>query len=214
MKNYKICCYTVLSLLLIGCGRDREQIKKEQSYFYDANTAFDNGDFEKSTNLYKSFLKEVNNEDEPAVQFAYLQLARIYYSKDNFGIAKTYAEKVKDTDLFMELYLLEEETYVDYGPRGSSTEKEVKEIGGYGYSLKGKAKTILGLCYLKIADYKNAIENFEDIRPKAESYYYLGIAYGLKGDLEEQRNYFEKNIEKGTVGLIETTEWLNNNPDK
>ena len=189
-------------------------MKREKIYFTDANSTFDNGELEKSIEYYKKFVNEINDEDEEVNQYAYLQLSKIFFSKGNYDLAKFYAEKIIGSGLFMKIYLLKEERTVDYDPRGSTSDSEVKVIASYEYSLKNKAKTIIGLCYLKKGDYDNAIENFEDIKPKIESYYYLGLTYGLQGNVAKQRDYYEKNLEKGTIGLIETKEWLNKNLEK
>ena len=210
MCFYKFICCSLIGFLFVGCTNDERQIKREQSLFYDSNSEFDSGDFDGAINSYTKFINEVNDKDNTSVQFAYLQLAKIFFSKGNYDLAISNAEKVEDSDLFIELYLLEEEASVDYGPRGSSTEQEVNEISSYWYSLKDKAKTIIGMCYLIKSDYESAIENFKEIKTDEERYYYLGLAYGLKGDIDKQRKYFEKNIKRGSFKLIETTEWLNN----
>ena len=210
MCFYQFICCSIISLLLVGCGNDEQQIKREQSFFYDANSEFDSGDFEGAINSYTKFLNEINDEDKATVQFAYLQLSKIYFSNGSYDLAITNAEKVKDSDLFLELYLLEEEASVDYGPRGSSTEQEVNEISSYWYSLKDKAQTIIGMCYLIKCDFESAIENFKEMKNDEERYYYLGLAYGLNGDIDKQGKYFEKNLKRGSFKLIETTEWLNN----
>lgn len=217
MKKCKIFTYLIffislMNFFIIGCGKDEERINREQVYFYDGNVANENGEFDKAIESYKLFINSINDEDEAIIQYVFFQLARIYFSKENFDSAIAFANKVKDSDLSIESYLLEEDTYVDYGPRGSSTETEVSEITSFVYSLKSKAKTIKGLSYLKKLDYDKAIESFEEIKPKSASYFYLALSYGLKGDIEEQRSYFEKNLEKGTVGLIKTSEWLRKNP--
>lgn len=213
MNIYKIVYYLLIIFMFFGCGEDEEQLKKEHIYFYDANTSFDNGDYEKAINSYKAFIKIVDNEKNATVQLAYLQLARIFFSRQNYELAKSYADKVSRSNLYLETYLLEEETVTYYDDRGSSRETEINAVGGYYYSLKGKAKTIIGLCHLENGDYDSAIDNFEDIKPKIDSYYFLGLTYGLKGNIDMQSKYFKKNLEKGSYGLIETTEWLNNNPE-
>jgi hypothetical protein len=77
--------------------------------------------------------------------------------------------------------------------------------------LKNNALTIIGSCYLRKNDHENAIKNFKDIEPETEGYYYLALAYGLKGDIKNEHSYYEINLEKGTIGLIETKEWLESN---
>lgn len=216
MKKRKIFTYFIfvipfINFILSGCSKDEERIKREQVYFYDGCVANENGEFDEAIESYKLFINSINDEDEAIVQYVFLQLARIYFSKENYDMAIAFADKVKDSDLSIESYLLEEDTYVDYDPRGSSTETEVSEITSFGYSFKSKSKTIKGLSYLKKLDYDKAIESFEEIKPKSASYFYLALAYGLKGDTEEQRNFFKKNLEKGSVGLIKTKEWLRYN---
>jgi tetratricopeptide (TPR) repeat protein len=140
-----------------------------------------------------------------------LQLARISLSKGLYDDAIKYAQKVRNSDLFFKANLFKEETIFNHSMKGLLTDEESNKINSFGYSLKNNALTILGLCYLKKGDFDNAIKNFKYIEPESEGYYYLALAYGLKRNLINEHNYYELNLEKGSVGLIETKEWLTNN---
>jgi hypothetical protein len=77
--------------------------------------------------------------------------------------------------------------------------------------LINNSKTIIGLCYLKKGNCNDAIKYFDDILPESEGYFYLALAYGLKGDFFNEKNYYKLNSEKGRIYLSETKEWLKNN---
>jgi len=55
-----------------------------------------------------------------------------------------------------------------------------------------RAKTIIGLSYLNLGSVEEAIESFEDVRHKEDSYYYLALAYGLLGDKDSEMKYYQK----------------------
>ena len=145
------------------------------------------------------------------MQYVNLQLAKISFSKGNYDVAMMYANKVRNSDLFFRAYWQKEETFIDHTFKGILTDKETDKINSFGYSLKNNAITIIGSCYLRKGDYENAIKNFKDIEPGSEGYYYLALAYGLNGDIKNEHDYYELNLEKGSIGMIETKEWLQNN---
>jgi tetratricopeptide (TPR) repeat protein len=145
------------------------------------------------------------------MQYVNLQLAKISFSKGNYDEALNYAGKVKNSDLFFRTYWQKDETIFNHSMKGLLIDKKTNKINSFGYSLKNNALTIIGSCYLKKGDYENAIKNFKDIEPESEGYYYLALAYGTKEDIKNERNYYELNLEKGIIGLIETREWMESN---
>ena len=203
--------YILLFVFIIsGCSKDDPKIEHTNIYFHEASVAYQNGDFDRAVIYYKLFLSSNNNEDEALLQFVNLQLARISFSKGYYDEAMNYADKVKNSDLFFRVYWQKEETIFNHSFKGLLIDKKTNKINSFGYSLKNNALTIIGSCYLRIGDYENAIKNFKDIEPESEGYYYLALAYGSKGDLIKTRNYYELNLEKGSIGMIETKEWLTN----
>ena len=213
--NKQLLCPPIYILFFIfilsGCDKDNPKIKPEKLFFHEAGIAYQNGDFDKAIKYYKLFISSSNQEDEPLLEFVNLQLARISFSKGYFDEAFIYAQKVKDSDLLFKANLFKEKTIFIHSMKGLLTDKETNKMNSFGYSLKNNALTILGLCYLRKGDFDNAIKNFKDIEPKSEGYYYLATAYGLNRDSINERNYYELNSEKGSIGLIETKEWLENN---
>src|ERR1035437_9162527 len=204
--------YILLFVFIInGCSKDDPQKEHTNIYFHEASIAYQNGDFDKAVKYYKLFLGSNNNEDEALMQYVNLQLAKISFSKGNYDEALNYAGKVKNSDLFFRTYWQKDETIFNHSMKGLLIDKKTNKINSFGYSLKNNALTILGLCYLRKGDYENAIKNFKDIEPEAEGYYYLALTYGLKRDLINERNYYKLNLEKGSIGLIETKERLTNN---
>ena len=197
--------------VFVGCGKDDSPIEHTNMYFYEASIAYQIGDIDKAIKYYKLFISSSTDSDEALLEYVNLQLARISFSKANYDDAIIYAQKVRNSDLFFKAYWLKEETFYDHSMKGLLTEKETNKINSFGYSLKNNALTIIGSCYLKIGDYDKAIKNFKDIEPESEGYYYLALSCGLKGDLINARNYYKLNLEKGSVGLIETKEWLTQN---
>jgi tetratricopeptide (TPR) repeat protein len=213
--NKRLLCPPIYILLFIfflnGCGKDNPKIEHTKLFFYDASIAYQIGDFDKAVKYYKLFINSNNDEDEALQQYVYLQLARMYFSKGYYNEAINYAQKVRNSDLFFIANLFKEETIINHSMKGLLTDEETNKINSFGYSLKNNALTILGLCYLRKGDFDNAIKNFKDIDPESEGYYYLALAYALKRDLINERNYYKLNLEKGSIGLIETKEWLTNN---
>jgi tetratricopeptide (TPR) repeat protein len=204
--------YILLFVFVIsGCSKDDPKIEHTNIYFHEASVAYQNGDFDKAVKYYKLFLGSNNNEDEALLQYVNLQLAKISFSKGNYDEALNYADKVKNSDLFFRTYWQKDETIFNHSMKGLLIDKKTNKINSFGYSLKNNALTIIGSCYLRKNDYEDAIKNFKDIDPASDGYYYLALAYGLKGDIKNERNYYELNLEKGTMGLIETKEWLENN---
>jgi len=61
-------------------------------------------------------------------------------------------------------------------------------------------KVNLGLNYLKIGNYEDAISYFKQAKnlspDNAIVYYYLGEAYFRKGDMEEAKRYYDQAIER------------------
>ena len=203
--------YILLFIFILnGCSKDNPKIEHTKLFFYDASIAYQNGDFDKAVKYYKLFISSNNDEDEALQQYVYLQLARIYFSKGYYDEAIDYSQKVRNSDLFFKANLFKEETIFNHSMKGLLTDNETNKINSFGYSLKNNALTIVGSCYLNKGDYGNAIKNFNDIAPESEGYYYLALAYGLKRDLINERNYYKLNLEKGSIGLIETKEWLTN----
>jgi tetratricopeptide (TPR) repeat protein len=198
--------------ILSGCSKDDPKQENINLYFHDASIAYQNGDFDKAIKYYKLFLDSNNNEDEALLEFVNLQLARIFFSKGYYDESLVYAQKVRNSNLFYKAYWLKEETYFNHTMKGLLTDKESNKINSFEYSLKNNALTIIGSCYLRKGDCEKAIKNFEEIESKSEGYFYLALAYGLKGDLINERNYYEINIERGSIGLIETKEWLKKSP--
>jgi tetratricopeptide (TPR) repeat protein len=198
-------------IILSGCNKDDPKKEHINLYFHDAGIAYQNGDFDKAILYYKLFLGSNNNEDEAILEFVNLQLARISFSKGYYEESLVYAQKVRNSDLFFKAYWLKEETFFDHTMKGLIKDEETNKINSFDYSLKNNALTIIGSCYLRKNDYEDAIKNFKDIEPESEGYYYLALAYGSKGDIKNERSYYEINLEKGTMGLIETKEWLENN---
>jgi tetratricopeptide (TPR) repeat protein len=204
--------YAILFVFIIsGCSKDDPKIEHTNIYFHEASVAYQIGDFDKASKYYKLFISNNNNQDESLLEIAYLQLARISFSKGYYDDAIVFAQKVKDSELSFIAYWLKEETFYDHSMKGLLTDKETNKINSFGYSLKNNALSIIGSCYLRKGDYDNAIKNFKDIEPESEGYFYLALAYGLKGDIKNEHNYYEINLEKGTIGLIETKECLANN---
>lgn len=204
--------YILLLILIInGCSKDDQKIGPTNIYFQEASVAYQNGDFDKAVKYYKLYLSSNHTGDEALLQYVNLQLAKIYFSKGNYDEAMIYANKVRNSDLFFRAYWQKEETFIDHTFKGLLTNKETDKINSFGYSLKNNALTIIGSCYLRKNDHENAIKNFKDIEPETEGYYYLALAYGLKGDIKNEHSYYEINLEKGTIGLIETKEWLESN---
>jgi outer membrane protein assembly factor BamD (BamD/ComL family) len=204
--------YILLFIFIIsGCSKDDQKIGPTNLYFQEASVTYQNGDFDKAVKYYKLYLSSNHTGDEALLQYVNLQLAKISFSKGNYDEAMIYANKVRNSDLFFRAYWQKEETFFNHSMKGLLTDKETDKINSFGYSLKNNALTIIGSCYLRKNDYGNAINNFKDIDPASEGYYYLALAYGLKGDIINERSYYELNLEKGTIGLIETKEWLENN---
>ena len=204
--------YILLFVFIInGCSKDDQKIGPTNIDFQEASVAYQNGDFDKAVKYYKLYLSSNYTGDEALLQYVNLQLAKIYFSKGNYDEAVMYANKVRNSDLFFRAYWQKEETFIDHTFKGLLTDKETDKINSFGYSLKNNALTIIGSCYLRKNDYENAIKNFKDIDPPSDGYYYLALAYGLKGDIKNERSYYEINLEKGSIGLIETKEWLENN---
>jgi tetratricopeptide (TPR) repeat protein len=197
--------------ILSSCSKEDPKVEHTNLYFRDASVAYQNGDLDKAIEYYKLFISSNNDEDEALLQYVFLQLARMYFSKGYYDEAINYAQKVRISDLFFKANLFKEETIINHSMKGLLTDEETNKINSFGYSLKNNALTIIGSCYLRKGDYEKAIKNFADIEPKSEGYYYLALAYGLKRDLINERNYYKLNLEKGSIGLIETKEWLENN---
>jgi tetratricopeptide (TPR) repeat protein len=197
--------------ILSGCSKDNPKLEHTNLYFHNANVSFQNGDFDKAIEYYKLFISSNNDEDEALLQYVFLQLARIYFSKGYYDEAINYAQKVRNSDLFFKANLFQEETLFNHSMKGLLIDEKTNKINSFGYSLKNNALTIIGSCYLNKGDYRNAIKSFNDIASEAEGYYYLALTYGLKRDLINERNYYKLNLEKGSIGLIETKEWLENN---
>jgi tetratricopeptide (TPR) repeat protein len=204
--------YILLFVFIIsGCSKDDQKIEPTNIYFHEASVAYQNGDYDKAVKYYKLFLSSNNNEDEALLQYVNLQLAKIYFSKGNYDEAIIYASKVRNSDLFFRVYWQKEETIFNHSFKGLLIDKKTNKINSFGYLLKNNALTIIGSCYLRKGDYETAIKNFKDIEPEAEGYYYLALTYGLKRDLINERNYYKLNLEKGSMGLIETREWMESN---
>jgi hypothetical protein len=197
--------------IFIGCGKDESKKERVNIYFYEASVAYQNGDFDTAIKYYSLFIDSKSNEDEALIQYVNLQLARISFSKGNYDNSIKYAQKVRYSDLFFRAYWQKEETFIDHTFKGLLTDKETNNINSFGYSLKNNAVTIIGSCFLRKGEYKKAIYNFNDIQPESDSYYYLALAYGLMRDPLNERKYYVMNLEKGSIGLIETKEWLANN---
>ena len=206
-------CLLLFLLVFVGCGKDNSPVEYTNIYFHDASAAYQIGDFDNAFKYYQLFISTNKKEDESLVEFVNLQLARISYFRGYYDQAIIHAKKVKNSDLYYKSYWLREETFIDHTFKGLLTDNETDKINSFGYSLKNNALTILGSCYLKKGDYENAIRYFKDIEPESEGYYYLALAYGSKGDLMNERNYYKLNSETGSAGLIETKEWLTNNPN-
>ena len=213
--NNRLLFFLLYNLLIVfiiaGCGKDDPNMGNTNVYFHEASIAYQNGDYDKAVKYYKLFLGSNKSEDEALLQYANLQLAKISYSKGNYDEAIIFANNVRNSELFFKAYWLKEETFFDHTMKGLLTDKETNKINSFNYSLKNNALTIIGSCYLRKSDYENAINNFKHIDPASEGYYYLALAYGLKGDKFNERDYYETNLAKGTMGLIETKEWLENN---
>jgi len=64
---------------MLGCGDDVDIISDNN--FYDANAAYKNGQLDEAIESYVLFLNEIDDDDQPLVQYVHLQLAKIYYSK-------------------------------------------------------------------------------------------------------------------------------------
>ena|ERR1035437_3366211 len=208
--------FSVLSIILFSfvfsnCSKDKSNIKIKKGYFHEASVANENGDFDKAIEYYKLCLNSDKDENDALLQYVSLQLARIYFSRGDYDDAMNYARKVKNSDLFFKTYFLKDSIIFEPTTKGLSSDEEITDINSFGYYLKNNAKTIIGFCYLKKDDYKNAIKYFAEIEPGSEGYYYLALSYGLKGDLENERNYYELNSKMGSVGQINTKEWLENN---
>jgi len=197
--------------ILSGCSKHDPKKEPTNLYFHDASVSYQNGDFDNAVKYYKLFISSNNDVDEALKQYVYVQLARIYFSKGYYNEAIDYSQKVKNSDLFFKANLFKEETIFNHSMKGLLTDEETNKINSFGYSLKNNALTIIGSCYLRKNDYENAIKNFKDIDPASDSYYYLALAYGLKRDLINERKYYEINLEKGSIGINETKEWLEKN---
>jgi tetratricopeptide (TPR) repeat protein len=197
--------------ILSSCNKENPKLEHTNLYFHEASVAYQNGDYDKAVKYYKLFLSSNNNEDEALLQYVNLQLAKIFFSKGNYDEAIIYASKVRNSDLFFRVYWQKEETIFNHSFKGLLIDKKTNKINSFGYLLKNNALTIIGSCYLRISDYENAIKNFKDIEPESEGYYYLALAYGSKGDLMNEGNYYKINLEKGSIGLIETREWMESN---
>jgi tetratricopeptide (TPR) repeat protein len=203
--------YVLLFIFIInGCSKDEQKIGPTNIYFQEASVAYQNGDFDKAVTYYKLYLTSNHTGDEALLQYVNLQLAKISFSKGCYDEAMIYAGRVRNSELFFRAYWQKEETFIDHTFKGLLTDKETDKINSFGYSLKNNALTIIGSCYLRKGEYENAIINFKDIDPASDGYYYLALAYGLKGDIKNERNYYELNLENGSVGMIETKEWLTN----
>lgn len=205
VKHCLIC--SLVCIILIGCSKDVDIIS--DANFYDANAAYENGQLDEAIESYVLFINEIDDDDEPLVQYVYLQLAKIYYSKQLYKQAIYYAENVHIKRLYFETYIIKSTHEMDkYYARDKKMNIELTDIDVYGYSLKDRAKTIIGLSYLNLGSAEEAIESFEDIRRKEDSYYYLAIAYGLLGDKDKEKKYYQKNMKKGNIGLVKTKKWL------
>ena len=201
----------LILFVFVGCGKDDSPIEHTNIYFHEASVAYQIGDFDKAVQYYKLFINSNNNEDEALLQYVNLQLARISLSKGLHDDAIIYAQKVSNSDLFFKAYWLKEETFFDHTMKGLLTDKETDKINSFSYSLKNNAVTIIGVCHLRKGDYEKAINNFKAIQPESEGYYYLALAFGLKQDSLNEHKYYKLNLEKGSIGLIETKEWFANN---
>ncbi|MDR3665339.1 MAG: tetratricopeptide repeat protein [Ignavibacteriaceae bacterium] len=201
-----------ITLYFVGCGSDDQKPIHSNPYFREAGVAYQNGDFDKAFTEYKLFLNSDDKENESLIPYADLQLARISFSRGNYKEAITYAQNVKSSDLFYKAYWQKEETLFDHTMKGMFTKKETDKTNSFGYSLKNNALTIIGSSYLKKGEYDNAIRNFKEINPESESLYYLALSYGLKGDITKARMYYQLNSEKGSVGVLESKQWLVGNP--
>jgi tetratricopeptide (TPR) repeat protein len=204
----------LFSIIFSNCGKDKSNIKITKGYFHEASVANQNGDFDKAIEYYKQYLISDKDESDALLQYVSLQLARIYFSKGNYDNATNYARRVTDRGLFLNAYFLKDSTIFEPTMKGLSSYEEITDIKSFGYYLKNNANTIIGNCYLKKGDFKNAIKYFEEIEPESEGYYYLALTYGLKGDKVNERNYYELNSKSGSVGLIDTKEWLDNSNQK
>jgi tetratricopeptide (TPR) repeat protein len=203
--------FLLFLFVFVGCGKDDSPVEHTNIYLHDASVAYQIGDFDKAVKYYKLFINSNNNKDEALLQYVNLQLARISLSKGLFDDAIVYAQKVRNSDLFYKAYWLKEETFFDHTMKGLLTDKETDKINSFSYSLKNNAATIMGICYLRKGDYEKAINNFKVIKPESDGFYYLALAYGLNRDSLNERKYYTMNFEKGSMGLIETKEWLARN---
>ena len=203
--------YIIFIFILSSCSKDDPKKEHINLYFHDASIAYQNGDFDNAVKYYKLFLDSNSIEDEALLEYVNLQLARISFSKGNYNESLVYAQKVRNSNLFFKAYWQKEETFFDHSTKGLLTDKETNIINSFGYSLKNNALTIIGSCYLRKGEFETAIKNFKDIEPESEGYYYLALVCGVKKDLINERNYYELNLEKGSMGLIETKEWLTRN---